>query len=175
MPFSERSDDSSRRAASRRTPRNGRITMARPMMPIPPIHCPVERQSRIDGAWCRGPHHGRPGGGHARDELEIGVDHREVDRFGQERQRRRRRNYEPRDDREQGARRGSGAEMLCPLVVSTQAPPKTMVMAPVAPKTSAMPSPTASENRAMTPCAAPTARHIHPRTSTAGQTLGSKP
>ncbi len=29
--------------------RNGRMTMARPMMPMPPIHWMVERHNRIDG------------------------------------------------------------------------------------------------------------------------------
>ena len=37
------------------TLRNGRMTIARPMMPMPPIHWPVERHSRIDGGMVSRP------------------------------------------------------------------------------------------------------------------------
>jgi hypothetical protein len=46
-------------------------------------------------------HHGAARGGHARDELEIGVDHREVGRLGEQRQPTEGGNHEPRDHGEE--------------------------------------------------------------------------
>ena len=99
---SERSDDSSRKSCMPPILRNGRMTMARPMMPMPPIHCRVERHSRIEGGRASSPESTvEPVVVSPEADLEIGVEQAEAGRCRHQRQRPEQRHHEPRHDGEE--------------------------------------------------------------------------